>query len=183
VTGYCEKGAQCDSNHVKECPSFAATGKCDRAALKGPAKCQLPHVIRANKRKTEKPSSSTGATSLEKETAMGTNDMVSLGESHHTKKVRLAPGLDADNILAVADPTGTPGFEGEYIALTFQESDDEESGEDSREGDGEGEEMEEGNDDDAEANDEDEEGLVENEIGIGEPGEDPDTDFAMLDAI
>ena len=43
VLGYCERGLDCDRQHVRECPDFAEKGNC---ATKG---CKLPHVIRANR--------------------------------------------------------------------------------------------------------------------------------------
>ena len=47
VLGYCERGLDCDHQHVRECPDFAEKGTCE---TKG---CKLPHVIRANRnRKT-----------------------------------------------------------------------------------------------------------------------------------
>jgi hypothetical protein len=43
VLGYCERGLDCDKQHVRECPDFAEKGIC---STKG---CKLPHVIRANR--------------------------------------------------------------------------------------------------------------------------------------
>lgn len=43
VLGYCERGLDCDHQHVRECPDFAEKGAC---VTKG---CKLPHVIRANR--------------------------------------------------------------------------------------------------------------------------------------
>uniref|UniRef100_A0A8H7XTA1 C3H1-type domain-containing protein n=1 Tax=Psilocybe cubensis TaxID=181762 RepID=A0A8H7XTA1_PSICU len=43
VLGYCERGLDCDRQHVRECPDFAEKGTC------GTAGCKLPHVIRANR--------------------------------------------------------------------------------------------------------------------------------------
>jgi len=43
VLGYCERGLDCDHQHVRECPDFAEKGTCE---TKG---CKLPHVIRANR--------------------------------------------------------------------------------------------------------------------------------------
>jgi hypothetical protein len=42
VLGYCEKGVECDKNHVRECPEFEETGECRTRG------CKLPHVIKAN---------------------------------------------------------------------------------------------------------------------------------------
>lgn len=43
VLGYCERGLDCNHQHVRECPDFAEKGTCE---TKG---CKLPHVIRANR--------------------------------------------------------------------------------------------------------------------------------------
>lgn len=43
VLGYCERGLDCDRQHVRECPDFAEKGTC------GTRGCKLPHVIRANR--------------------------------------------------------------------------------------------------------------------------------------
>ncbi len=46
LAGYCGQGSSCHDRHVRECPQFAATGKCDERG------CKLPHVLRAGKTKT-----------------------------------------------------------------------------------------------------------------------------------
>jgi len=56
VLGYCEKGLECDKQHVRECPDFAETGACK---TKG---CKLPHVIRANR--TRKPTTTSNTPTL-----------------------------------------------------------------------------------------------------------------------
>jgi hypothetical protein len=43
VLGYCERGLDCDHQHVRECPDFAEKGACETRG------CKLPHVIRANR--------------------------------------------------------------------------------------------------------------------------------------
>ncbi|OSD02950.1 hypothetical protein PYCCODRAFT_1409817 [Trametes coccinea BRFM310] len=53
VLGYCEKGLDCDKQHVRECPDFAEKGQC---TTKG---CKLPHVIRANRKRKQAPPSTT----------------------------------------------------------------------------------------------------------------------------
>jgi hypothetical protein len=45
VLGYCERGIDCERNHVRECPDFAERGVC------GNKGCKLPHVIRASRGK------------------------------------------------------------------------------------------------------------------------------------
>jgi hypothetical protein len=118
--GYCEKGLECEHQHIRECPDFAETGKCDR---KG---CRLPHVIRANRNR--KPATTT-ATS----TATSTDDAPTLGFSVDT--------------VPDSKHTAESSYIGdEFISLTFQESDSDsapeqdESDEDDNEEDDEEEE-------------------------------------------
>ncbi|KAF9561213.1 hypothetical protein CPC08DRAFT_439709 [Agrocybe pediades] len=60
VLGYCERGLECDRQHVRECPDFAENGTC---STKG---CKLPHVIRANRnRKLAAPAVSAPASTAE----------------------------------------------------------------------------------------------------------------------
>lgn len=47
VLGYCERGIDCERNHVRECPDFAERGVC------GTQGCKLPHVIRASRGKMD----------------------------------------------------------------------------------------------------------------------------------
>ncbi|TFK51617.1 hypothetical protein OE88DRAFT_1658151 [Heliocybe sulcata] len=96
VLGYCEKGLDCDKNHVRECPDFAEKGVCE---TKG---CKLPHVIRAN-RSRKVPSAPAIAAAAE--TSTGNSD------SSAETNVDRAPAEQAQ----IGD---------EYISLTFQESDD-----------------------------------------------------------
>jgi hypothetical protein len=57
VLGYCERGLDCDKQHVRECPDFAEKGTC---STKG---CKLPHVIRANRnRKVVEPTTAVTTT-------------------------------------------------------------------------------------------------------------------------
>lgn len=55
VLGYCGKGLDCEHQHVRECPDFAATGVCPNT------KCHLPHVIRAQHKKKTQPDSEIAA--------------------------------------------------------------------------------------------------------------------------
>jgi hypothetical protein len=91
----------------------------------------------------------------------------------------MSPNMDPDNLLAIADPTGSTGFDAEYIALTFQESDDEESGEDEDDNPAD-EDMDEDPDEDAESNEEDDENVVENEIDLQEPSEGSEPESAGM---
>ena len=55
VLGYCERGLECERQHVRECPDFAEKGTC------GTKGCKLPHVIRANRnRKVAAPGPASG---------------------------------------------------------------------------------------------------------------------------
>jgi hypothetical protein len=135
VLGYCEKGGECDKEHVRECPDFAETGVCEKRA------CKLPHVIRANRRQGLVNARSApaivvaGGSSAEQTPAKGEEAQVAAGEP----KV-LAPPVDGVNYSFAAGD--------EFIPLTFLESDeddaeddvDEENEEDGREGEEGGEE-------------------------------------------
>ncbi|KAJ7763527.1 hypothetical protein DFH07DRAFT_812369 [Mycena maculata] len=112
VLGYCERGLECDRQHVRECPDFAERGAC---ATKG---CKLPHVIRAN-RNRKLPVVPEVPTAPATSTATATATTASLADSS-------APPVKAED-AQLGD---------EFISLTFNESessDDEE--EDSEEED------------------------------------------------
>ncbi|KAF7970956.1 hypothetical protein HWV62_22542 [Athelia sp. TMB] len=121
VLGYCEKGLDCDKQHVRECPDFAEKGAC---TTKG---CKLPHVIRANR--TRKPAAAISAQS----------DIMKEGGS--------PADTDTDSSLQHASAENAQ-LGDEYISLTFNESesgssdeeDDEDGEEDEEEGDEEDEE-------------------------------------------
>ncbi|EDR14011.1 uncharacterized protein LACBIDRAFT_305355 [Laccaria bicolor S238N-H82] len=69
VLGYCERGLDCDKQHVRECPDFAEKGTC---STKG---CKLPHVIRANRnRKVVEPP--TAVTTMTETPASGDEERV-----------------------------------------------------------------------------------------------------------
>lgn len=125
VLGYCEKGLDCEQNHVRECPDFAEKGEC---AING---CKLPHVIRANRNR--KPATSTPAAmeSMNVDSATSVLDRV-LGPSDATDLGPLKYAEDAQ----IGD---------EFISLTFHESEEEsEDGEeDGEEGEDEGEDEDE----------------------------------------
>ncbi|KIM44665.1 hypothetical protein M413DRAFT_442621 [Hebeloma cylindrosporum] len=64
VLGYCERGLDCERQHVRECPDFAEKGTC------GTKGCKLPHVIRANRnRKVAAPVSQDKVAPMEEVTA------------------------------------------------------------------------------------------------------------------
>ncbi|KIJ55239.1 hypothetical protein M422DRAFT_23848 [Sphaerobolus stellatus SS14] len=123
VLGYCDKGIDCDKQHLRECPDFAEKGVCP---TKG---CRLPHVIRANRRR--QPATVAVATTA----ARATND----------NSTTSSGGL---SVLSSAGPVAA-GTEEEYIALTFEESEDEEEAEDEGEESSEEEASEEEEEDDA----------------------------------
>lgn len=124
VLGYCERGLDCDRQHVRECPDFAEKGTC------GTKGCKLPHVIRANqKRKAAAsaagalPSSGTIHT-VSGATGVGEMDTMADGE-HDTAMLTAEDGQLGD----------------EFISLTFKESDSEDesgSGEEEEEDQNEG---------------------------------------------
>jgi hypothetical protein len=104
VLGYCERGLDCDRQHVRECPDFAEKGSC---ITKG---CKLPHVIRANRnRKVAAVNATPSAEKINVETVT-------------------AAGSDSVMLTAEDGQLGD-----EYISLTFKESDseDEEDGSES----------------------------------------------------
>ncbi|KAI0741561.1 hypothetical protein C8Q80DRAFT_1221569 [Daedaleopsis nitida] len=109
VLGYCDKGLDCDKQHVRECPDFAEKGVCTNKA------CKLPHVIRANRNRKVPPS--TTAPQIE---ASGSAPS--------------STGPDATGEIDAED--GQLGDE--FISLTFNESESDESDEDEDEGDEEG---------------------------------------------
>jgi hypothetical protein len=115
VLGYCEKGLDCDKQHVRECPDFAEKGEC---LIKG---CRLPHVIRAN-RNRQTASSTTESTSA-RAAAVGANDLTN---------ALPAPDHPPPRLLAEDYKLGD-----EYISLTFHESgeSEDESGDESEDGD------------------------------------------------
>ena len=136
VLGYCEKGYDCDKQHVRECPDFAENGTC---STKG---CKLPHVIRANRgRKAAAASAETQADKAKPDSDSG-----------------LPPGVVTDLGPSVTEAPTIFAEDGrmgdEFISLTFHESEDEEESseeEDAEDDEGEGEEDGDGEGEDDEA--------------------------------
>jgi hypothetical protein len=135
VLGYCEKGLDCDNQHVRECPDFAEKGTC---STKG---CKLPHVIRANRnRKAAAPSMPSASEpppasgSTHRSRANGSNAPVVADVS--TFEEQLQQPLTADD-AQLGD---------EYISLTFNESESSEEDSEEEEDDDNDEEIEEGSD-------------------------------------
>jgi len=125
VLGYCEKGLDCDKQHVRECPDFAEKGAC---TTKG---CKLPHVIRANRTRKIVPSTVTP-----KDT--NTTD-ASAGQSSATASASsVEPDAGSDNSSPHPVTAEDAQLGDEFISLTFHESDsedDEEEEEEESEGD------------------------------------------------
>jgi len=96
VLGYCERGLDCDRQHVRECPDFAEKGAC------GTKGCKLPHVIRANRNRKVAGISATAS-----------------AEEMNMEGVTVA---GSDSVVLTAED-GQLGDE--YISLTFKESDSE----------------------------------------------------------
>ena len=122
VLGYCEKGLDCDKQHVRECPDFAEKGTC---LTKG---CKLPHVIRANRNRKAAGASMGSAAeppplsgSTDHSQAIGGN--ISVVTDLSTFEEQQQQQLTAED-AQLGD---------EYISLTFNES--ESSDEDSDEED------------------------------------------------
>lgn len=103
VLGYCEKGVDCDKNHVRECPEFEETGEC---RTKG---CKLPHVIKANAKWAKKG----GMTEMnsEAEKAAEGKGMERDGEA----------GGDEEKVMTAESAQ----LGDEYISLIFNESESE----------------------------------------------------------
>lgn len=122
VLGYCEKGLDCDKQHVRECPDFAEKGAC---TTKG---CKLPHVIRANR--TRKPAAAISA------------------QQDAVKEEGSSADTDTDTSLQQTSAENAQ-LGDEYISLTFNESESESSEEEDEEEDDDegGEEDEEEGDD------------------------------------
>lgn len=123
MLGYCEKGLNCDKQHIRECPDFAETGDCTQ---KG---CKLPHVIRANRNRKAAISAVSDASS-------------SSGPVNRSGSDANPPPAQRTVLQAQLGD--------EFISLTFNESDDEESASDESEEEEDDEENpgEENNDDD-----------------------------------
>ncbi|KAF6761703.1 CCCH zinc finger protein [Ephemerocybe angulata] len=139
VLGYCEKGWDCDKQHVRECPDFAENGTC---RTKG---CKLPHVIRATRgRKVAPTPTATVEPMGDPSSALPPGVVTDLGPSEEERAILFAED-------------GHMGDE--FISLTFHESDEseeEESGDEE-----EADEEDDDANDDAESDEENEEGSSE----------------------
>ena len=135
VLGYCEKGLDCDKQHIRECPDFAEKGSCTTLG------CKLPHVIRANRNRkaaARPPSSSSSS-------APGPASGSSSGTASSVGSEAAARSDSASSSRQVTAEDAQLGDE--FISLTFHESeseeDDSEEDEDEEE-DGDGDDGEEG---------------------------------------
>ncbi|KAI0047136.1 hypothetical protein FA95DRAFT_1559383 [Auriscalpium vulgare] len=124
VLGYCERGLDCDKQHVRECPDFAEKGECPNK------KCKLPHVIRANRRRP--PVAAAPSKSLEK--SPGAEPIIG---SALTDPLQPAAPLVSAQDAQLGD---------EFISLTFveSESDEEENDDDEEDDESEDDDEEEG---------------------------------------
>lgn len=137
VLGYCDKGIDCDKQHVRECPDFAEKGACPNP------KCKLPHVIRANKRRAD-----IAAAAANSSSALKAVPSVSTLTSDSEVGTAYTDPLPATHLPVGSDDVKIGD---EYISLTFMESESEDSeDEDDAEGSDEDEDGE-GEDDDIDA--------------------------------
>ncbi|GLB43404.1 putative zinc finger [Lyophyllum shimeji] len=111
VLGYCERGLDCDKQHVRECPDFAENGTC---TTKG---CKLPHVIRANRTRKPTVKPADAPTLVEPSAPDGASVVTDLLEQQQAVHVTADDAQLGD----------------EYISLTFNESESEISEEESEE--------------------------------------------------
>ena len=100
VLGYCEKGLDCEHQHIRECPDFAEKGFC---STKG---CKLPHVIRANR---NRPQAKAPSALISDVATHGDSDSAQADSSSGTP-VRTAEDAKIGD---------------DFISLTFLESDEE----------------------------------------------------------
>ncbi|KAL7280875.1 hypothetical protein ACG7TL_005819 [Trametes sanguinea] len=164
VLGYCEKGLDCDKQHVRECPDFAEKGQC---TTKG---CKLPHVIRANRKRKQAPPSTSANPPASSSTSAEASSSGQGSEAASSSAVSdSADGTHgASSSRQVTAEDGQLGDE--FISLTFHESESEES-----EDEDESEEEE-----DEEEGDEDDEG---DDKMDGEEGQEPHSDNAAPEDV
>ncbi|EGO22276.1 hypothetical protein SERLADRAFT_472853 [Serpula lacrymans var. lacrymans S7.9] len=120
VLGYCDKGLDCDMQHVRECPDFAEKGT-------------FPHVIRANRKRKVVPTTTMAITDP---SAVDVANAISSAASNVGAVSDIVPS--SQNVSVEEAQAGD-----EYISLMFNESED-----DSEDDEEEGESDEEDDDDD-----------------------------------
>ncbi|KAI0666786.1 hypothetical protein C8Q78DRAFT_1056944 [Trametes maxima] len=145
VLGYCEKGLDCDKQHVRECPDFAEKGQC---TIKG---CKLPHVIRANRNRKPAPLSAVGQSTSGSASASAGSSSSAHGSGAASSSF-VSDSADGTNDTSSSRRiTAEDGQLGdEFISLTFHESESEESDDD---------EDEDGDEDEADEDEDDQESL------------------------
>ncbi|KAL6298986.1 hypothetical protein BKA93DRAFT_743152 [Sparassis latifolia] len=138
VLGYCEKGLDCDKQHVRECPDFAEKGTC---TTKG---CKLPHVIRANRARKIAAQTSTGSPATTPRGALSVAGAAEESALPVFAATSVESGAGAD--LSISPPVTAEDAQlgDEYISLTFHESESDDDHEDSDDEDEDEEEEEEG---------------------------------------
>jgi hypothetical protein len=124
VLGYCEKGLDCEHQHVRECPDFAERSAC---TTKG---CKLPHVIRANRNRPRPVAAVNADSSM---------------DIQRSDTAAPSSGADLDTSAGAGSRTLTAEdaqLGDEFISLTFHESEiEEDEEEDDEDEESEGEEQ------------------------------------------
>lgn len=122
VVGYCDKGIDCEKQHVRECPDFAEKGVCPNR------QCKLPHVIRANRRR--QPATS----SRQPQDQSQTQTQVEATSAQINPQASAKEGYDYLSLSVeapvVSKGSETSGVAEEYISLTFEESDEDDEDDD-----------------------------------------------------
>lgn len=140
VLGFCEKGLDCDKQHVRECPDFAEKGEC---TTKG---CKLPHVIRANRnRKPAATTFSAKATTISTASTSSGESSADAGTDHATS----SQPIMADDAQLGDD----------FISLTFLESDSDSDDDEDEDEEGDEEHASEEQDDEGSAEFSQDEGI------------------------
>ncbi|KAI0028460.1 hypothetical protein K488DRAFT_58553, partial [Vararia minispora EC-137] len=131
VLGYCDRGVECEHQHVRECPDFAETGVC------GNKRCKLPHVIRANRvRKATATSTTTVASAV---TSGDKNKEAGVNNDDLALATAVASGSSSSSAISAENAQ----LGDEYISLTFNESEADDSSDDEDDDDDDGEDDEE----------------------------------------
>ena len=130
VLGYCERGLDCDKQHVRECPDFAEKGTC---STKG---CKLPHVIRANRKRN----------AAEAPVESAAEPPPTSGSTNHSQNGGNVSVTDVSTFEEQREPPTAEDAQlgDEYISLTFNESESSEEDSEDEEDDDDDEENEEG---------------------------------------
>ncbi|KAJ7864026.1 hypothetical protein B0H13DRAFT_2069845 [Mycena leptocephala] len=149
VLGYCKLGLACDKAHVRECPDFAESGKCEQK------RCRLPHVIRAAGARKLPPDAKTKTAAAT--TGSTTKDKDGKTSKENEKDVKSKPAEDAE----MGD---------EFISLTFNESSEEDEEEESEDSDSESDASEADDGEDASSAEEEEGGDDDEQMKADDAG-------------